>query len=72
MISFFEGDGESLETAVENAALTVLWKLWGMADGKLQFPYLLDVSAVLSNNQTNVLEQEWTTDKAKRNASVTG
>jgi len=63
------GDGESVQVAVENAALNVLWKLWGMADGKLEFPYLLDISSVLSNNQTNVPEQEWTPEKTKQSSS---
>ncbi|KAJ1524258.1 hypothetical protein ONE63_010773 [Megalurothrips usitatus] len=61
------GDGESVKIAVDNAALGVLWQLWGIPDGRFQFPYHLETSRVLSNSRTNVPESEWTRDRAKKN-----
>ncbi|KAK3919068.1 39S ribosomal protein L44, mitochondrial, partial [Frankliniella fusca] len=62
------GDGESLKDAVDNASLNALWKIWGVPDAVFQFPYQLDVSKVLNNNQTNVLASEWTREKAGQKA----
>ncbi|XP_034237601.1 39S ribosomal protein L44, mitochondrial [Thrips palmi] len=60
------GAGESIQDGIDNAALNVLWKLWDMPDGKLQFPFDLDVSSVLNNSRSNVPEAEWTSDKVKK------
>ncbi|XP_026284573.2 39S ribosomal protein L44, mitochondrial [Frankliniella occidentalis] len=57
------GDGESVKDALDNASLSVLWKMWGVPDAVFQFPYQLDVGQVLSNNQTNVPGSEWTREK---------
>lgn len=65
-----QGAGESVQEGIDNAALNVLWKMWDIPDGKLLFPYDLDVSSVLNNSQSNVAEAEWTRDKVKKQAPI--
>lgn len=64
------GAGESVQEGIDNAALNVLWKVWGMPDGKLQFPYDIDVPTVLKNSRSNVPEAEWTREKVNQQMSV--